>query len=141
MEVKNDGGGGSQVPNSQNPSTSGFRSKKLPFRLDKHKSNKTSLESDNPRTAEESCHKGNKAFKCTKCGKNFVQSLGLKTHERTHTGEKPFRCTECGQCFKQSSHLKTHESTHTGKKPFRCTKCGKSFGQSSGLKTHERTHT
>ncbi|KAM3605816.1 uncharacterized protein V6R79_005171 [Siganus canaliculatus] len=72
-------------------------------------------------------HKGQKAFKCLKCRKEFKQRPQLSLHVRIHTGEKPFNCHLCSKSFAQSSTHKVHMRIHTGERPYYCKKCGKYF--------------
>lgn len=72
-------------------------------------------------------HKGQKAFKCLKCNKEFEQRYQLVLHVRVHTGEKPFSCDFCGKTFSQNSGRIVHMRVHTGEKPYFCKKCGNSF--------------
>ncbi|KAE8281066.1 hypothetical protein D5F01_LYC21648 [Larimichthys crocea] len=79
-------------------------------------------------------HKGQKAFKCLKCNKEFDQRHHLIQHVRIHTGEKPFSCDYCEKSFSQNSSRITHMRRHTGEKPYHCAKCGKSFVSSGHFK-------
>ncbi|KAE8281076.1 hypothetical protein D5F01_LYC21658 [Larimichthys crocea] len=82
----------------------------------------------------ERSHKGQKAFKCLKCNKEFDQRNHLILHVRIHTGEKPFSCDFCDKTFSQNSSRIVHMRVHTGEKPYYCAKCGKSFASSSHFK-------
>ena len=55
----------------------------------------------------------------------FVQSIGLKTHQRIDEVEEPFTCTKCGMSFTQNRVLKTHERIQTGDNLFAWSKCDK----------------
>lgn len=79
-------------------------------------------------------HKGQKAFKCLKCKKEFELRSRLILHTRIHTGEKPFSCDYCDKTFSQNSSRLVHMRVHTGEKPYFCAKCGKSFAVSKHLK-------
>uniref|UniRef100_UPI00398EB923 zinc finger protein 629-like n=1 Tax=Pristiophorus japonicus TaxID=55135 RepID=UPI00398EB923 len=80
-------------------------------------------------------------FTCPVCGKGYIQSSQLVTHQRVHTGERPFTCPECGKGFTCSSHLLNHQRVHTGVRSFICSQCGKGFTGSSKLLKHQRVHT
>ncbi|NXL70099.1 ZSC32 protein, partial [Leptocoma aspasia] len=53
----------------------------------------------------EQLHNGERAHKCSKCGKGFSQNSNLICHMRLHTGERPYMCEECGKNFSQRSNL------------------------------------
>ncbi|KAE8281072.1 hypothetical protein D5F01_LYC21654 [Larimichthys crocea] len=79
-------------------------------------------------------HKGQKAFKCLTCNKEFDLRHHLIQHVRIHTGEKPFGCNYCEKTFNQHSSRAAHMRRHTTEKPYYCAKCGKSFASSSHFK-------
>ncbi|CAK6444978.1 unnamed protein product [Pipistrellus nathusii] len=82
-----------------------------------------------------------KPYVCTDCGRRFVLSCSLLSHQRSHLGPKPFGCDVCGKEFARGSDLVKHLRVHTGEKPYLCPECGKGFADSSARVKHLRTHT
>ncbi|XP_004587197.1 zinc finger protein 48 [Ochotona princeps] len=82
-----------------------------------------------------------KPYICTDCGKRFVLSCSLLSHQRSHLGPKPFACDVCGKEFARGSDLVKHLRVHTGEKPYLCPECGKGFADSSARVKHLRTHS
>ncbi|XP_046663258.1 zinc finger protein 525-like [Homalodisca vitripennis] len=55
--------------------------------------------------------------------------------------EKPFKCSDCGKSYVQKRHLKRHVNNECGKQPqLKCPQCPKLFTYNSSLKRHELTH-
>ena len=44
-------------------------------------------------------------FKCTECGKSFVNRSTLSIHKLGHTGEQLYSCCQCGKQFAYEFHL------------------------------------
>ena len=87
-------------------------------------------------------HRGERNFHCKVCGKSFLQTSALSTHERLHTGERPFSCTDCGRTFRQWSDLNHHRlSIHSGIRAHKCDICGKDFSRKYSLNLHMKMHS
>ena len=74
---------------------------------------------------------------CVVCGRNFVSTERLQSHEKTHTKSRPFKCIDCGKTFTVRYSLICHTRVHTRERPYSCNVCGSRFSQASSLKTHQ----
>ena len=74
---------------------------------------------------------------CLVCGRNFVSTGRLQSHEKTHTKSRPFKCIDCGKTFTVRYSLICHTRVHTRERPYSCNLCGSRFSQASSLKTHQ----
>ena len=56
-------------------------------------------------------------YKCSFCGKGFVNAQRLKEHINIHTGERPYMCKFCGASFANQGTCRMHERmVHLGHK-------------------------
>uniref|UniRef100_A0A673UTN6 Zinc finger protein 8 n=1 Tax=Suricata suricatta TaxID=37032 RepID=A0A673UTN6_SURSU len=74
---------------------------------------------DPPLGPEGRAHRGDRPFKCTLCGKGFLQSSHLIRHQVTHTrdGSPGRNRRRLEQSFARGSHLARHQHTCAGESP------------------------
>ncbi|XP_043936511.1 oocyte zinc finger protein XlCOF6-like [Protopterus annectens] len=105
-----------------------------------------------------------KKFRCTKCGRSFVDVATFRKHQWSHKQESPIRCSACKQCFTRVGHFLHHMRIHATEKLnnyseqghgfcsksvitdqlqvhieklFKCTDCEKSFTEEGNLQHHQ----
>ena len=74
------------------------------------------------------------------CDKSFMDSSGLRAHERSHTGFKPYECNICSYKTTMASSLSTHKKIHSMKRDFKCKICERTFTQKHSLLRHVVKH-
>ena len=79
------------------------------------------------------------SFKCTICGRGFVDDNLFFLHMQRHICSGKFTCSKCGKDFRSSYGVKRHFSTCMSKaKPFSCDLCGKGYKTQDILRDHKR---
>lgn len=51
--------------------------------------------------------------------------------------ERRYRCSTCGKKFLQIGHLKKHQFSHMEEKPFSCQECGRSYTSAESFRAHQ----
>ena len=85
-------------------------------------------------------------FKCSQCGKCFMNNSKLKRHTSSSGGcaarrfgpeeSKTFRCPECDHRSSTRDGLTTHQIKHSDR--FKCIKCERRFSRLRELEKHQR---
>lgn len=83
---------------------------------------------------------GERPYKCTVCGRNFVSVGVLRAHLRTHSGVREFKCNVCHALFTTNGSLTRHMNVHLSRRYLKCTYCDETFRNDAQLKRHMRDH-
>jgi KRAB domain-containing zinc finger protein len=85
-------------------------------------------------------HGPEKHYKCEKCGRDFAQVNGLRSHQRSCYEKRQYLCDYCGAKFNFLGSLKSHRYIHTGEKPYACSECDARFTDHRNLRRHRLIH-
>ena len=86
-------------------------------------------------------HNKQRDYKCTICGKMFIEKYKMLDHVKFHTNPKPKICEKCGKRFPTTTSLNLHMANmHVeNRDKFQCSKCAHMYISKSGLLYHMRT--
>ena len=93
------------------------------------------------RSRDTPCHKHYMIF-CDLCGKQLTYDKRIYHMLMAHTKseDRPFKCTTCGKGFVDKYHLKDHVNIHTGEKPYKCKYCPSAFASKGTHAMHQKGH-
>lgn len=128
-----------QIPVNETTSSKKRKSKAVPKQRSKGKAKVTKIvDTDlNGSESDQPASNPSNLLACLVCGRNFVSTSRLESHEKTHTKSRPFKCIDCGKTFTVRYSLICHTRVHTRERPYSCNLCGSRFSQASSLKTHQ----
>ncbi|XP_019741726.1 zinc finger protein 1035 isoform X2 [Hippocampus comes] len=85
----------------------------------------------------ERCHKGERPYRCLKCGRGFKKRVYLMSHKVVHQN---VQCTLCRKILPNARNLVHHVKLHHKGKPFPCPNCQKQFLNPTELLYHLKSH-
>lgn len=113
------------------------------YKCTKHGCEAEFLTLKNLQSHQLNCFDITKAYKCSRCLKEFHRKSNYKAHVRRHANKKDFQCQLCDRAFVDSTGLRRHFLKHhePEQEIFVSGCCGKRFKSKEGLKKHIRRST
>ncbi|XP_011661080.2 zinc finger protein 33A-like [Strongylocentrotus purpuratus] len=87
---------------------------------------------------EKEVHEGKGTYKCTDCGRMFMNEARFLDHVKNHEQHRLYRCNLCARSFASETALNNHQGEHNGLKPFKCDLCGRGFRVKNAVYQHKR---
>ena len=77
---------------------------------------------------------------CEICGEMYGSKVMSRHVQSKHTdsADRKYKCSFCGKGFVNAQRLKEHINIHTGERPYMCKFCGASFANQGTCRMHER---
>ncbi|XP_054760163.2 zinc finger protein 135-like [Lytechinus pictus] len=87
---------------------------------------------------EKEVHEGKGTYKCTDCGRMFMNEARFLDHVKNHEQHRLYRCNLCARSFASETALNNHQGEHNGLKPYKCDLCGRGFRVKNAVYQHKR---